>query len=165
MKTGFIGHGPHGLGNWRTNLLKSRTRLVTVFNRSPGKTGPLLELGCVGECWPIFQNACHGDGRSHYVCSQTTHRGFRCCVWKGVASLQSLANGRDPYFDESTISVDSSSNNLADAHTDAGLRLSSRLLPVFGRSGFLSSDGCLSLFIRPPLWRPTAAIENVQPLL
>jgi 3-hydroxyisobutyrate dehydrogenase-like beta-hydroxyacid dehydrogenase len=80
MKIGFIGLGRMGTA-MATNLLKAGHQ-VTVYNRSPQKLRPLVELGARAAS---TADACR-DGVVVTMLADDTDAGDRVRVWAGVFS-------------------------------------------------------------------------------
>jgi 3-hydroxyisobutyrate dehydrogenase-like beta-hydroxyacid dehydrogenase len=121
MKVGFIGLGQMGAG-MAANLVKAGHE-VTVYNRSPGKAGALLELGAT-EARTVAA-ACGGDAVFTMVADDNAlgHVAF------GDGIVGALPPG-GIHISASTISV-ALSERLTEAHAAAGQKFVSA--PVFGR--------------------------------
>ena len=113
MKTGFIGLGHMGSA-MATNLLKAGHE-VTVFNRSPGKSRSLLELGAYGAT--DVAGACHGEVVITMLADDIA---VADTVLGKDGVIASLAPGAI-HMSMSTISV-ALSKRLAQAHQQAGQR-------------------------------------------
>jgi 3-hydroxyisobutyrate dehydrogenase-like beta-hydroxyacid dehydrogenase len=149
MKTGFIGLGHMGSA-MAANLLKAGHE-VTVFNRSPEKLRPLLELGAhqAGS----VADACRGELVVTMLADDTavsdvalSNEGIVSVLRKGAIHLSM-----------STISV-ALSKRLTREHAQAGQQFVAA--PVFGRP---DAAAAAKLFI-VAAGNPTA-IETCQPLL
>jgi 3-hydroxyisobutyrate dehydrogenase-like beta-hydroxyacid dehydrogenase len=121
MKVGFIGLGQMGAG-MAANLVRAGHE-VTVYNRSPGKAGALLELGATEATTAAA--ACGGDAVFTMVADDNALGN----VAFGDGILGALPPG-GIHISASTISV-TLSERLTAAHAEAGQRFVSA--PVFGR--------------------------------
>jgi 3-hydroxyisobutyrate dehydrogenase-like beta-hydroxyacid dehydrogenase len=122
MKIGFIGLGQMGAA-MAANLIKAGHD-VTVFNRSPGKSRALLDLGAHGATH--LADACQGEA----VLTMLADDGAVTEVTLSEGGiLQSLPSGA-VHISMSTISVDLA-KRLARMHIENGKRFISA--PVFGR--------------------------------
>jgi len=122
MKIGFIGLGRMGSA-MAENLLKAGHD-VTVFNRSPDKSRPLLDLGAHQAS--SIAGACTGEAVITMLADDTA-------VSNAVLSDEGIAKKlpqRAIHISMSTISV-GLSKELAQAHARAGQRFVAA--PVFGR--------------------------------
>jgi 3-hydroxyisobutyrate dehydrogenase-like beta-hydroxyacid dehydrogenase len=149
MKTGFIGLGHMGAA-MAANLVKAGHD-VMVFNRSPGKTQALLELGAHEAA--RIADACNGEVVITMLADDTALAHVVLAEGGVIASLRKGAI----HVSMSTISV-ALSNELAQAHAEAGQRFVAA--PVFGRpdmaavaklyivaaGDFAAVDECKSLF-------------------
>jgi 3-hydroxyisobutyrate dehydrogenase-like beta-hydroxyacid dehydrogenase len=149
MKTGFIGLGHMGAA-MAANLVKAGHD-VMVFNRSPGKTRALLELGAHEAAH--IADACNGETVITMLADDTALAHVVLAEGGVIASLRKGAI----HVSMSTISV-ALSNELAQAHAEAGQRFVAA--PVFGRpdmaaaaklyivaaGDFAALDECKSLF-------------------
>jgi 3-hydroxyisobutyrate dehydrogenase-like beta-hydroxyacid dehydrogenase len=149
MKTGFIGLGHMGAA-MAANLVKAGHD-VMVFNRSPGKTQALLELGAHEAA--RIADACDGEAVITMLADDTALAHVVLAEGGVIASLRKGAI----HVSMSTISV-ALSNELAQAHAEAGQRFVAA--PVFGRpdmaavaklyivaaGDFAAVDECKSLF-------------------
>lgn len=148
MKLGFIGLGRMGAA-MAANLVRAG-QAVTVFNRTPGRSGPLLELGareaasladaCGGEV--VITMLAHDDAATSIAFGQD---GLIACLPKGAIHVSM-----------STISV-ALSQRLAQCHAQAGQRYVAA--PVFGRPDMAAAA---KLFI--VAGGDAAAIDACQPL-
>jgi 3-hydroxyisobutyrate dehydrogenase-like beta-hydroxyacid dehydrogenase len=148
MKTGFVGLGRMGSA-MAANLLKAGHE-VTVFNRSPGKIGPLLALGAREAAH--VSDACRGEVVITMLADDNAVSGV---VFGKGGIVESLAKGAT-HISMSTISV-ALSKQLADAHADAGLRFVAA--PVFGRPEAATAAKLFIVAAGDP-----AVIETCQPL-
>ncbi len=122
MRVGFIGLGRMGSG-MAANLIKAGHE-VTVYNRTPGKMQPLVELGA--RAAGSMAEACRGDAAITMLADDAA---LESISFGNGGLIESL--GRDAiHISMSTISVDLS-EKLAAAHGKAGQRFVSA--PVFGR--------------------------------
>ncbi len=122
MKLGFIGLGRMGSA-MAANLLKAGHD-VSVFNRSPGKSGPLIELGAHEAA--NLAAACGGE----VVITMLADDDAASDIALGDGGLiDNLPKGAI-HLSMSTISV-ALSKRLAQAHAQAGQRYVAA--PVFGR--------------------------------
>src|ERR1700722_3062766 len=122
MKIGFIGLGRMGTA-MAANLVRAGHD-VTVFNRSPGRGAPLVELGAREA--PDLRNACRGD----VVITMLANDEAASDIAFGPGGIiDSLSKG-SIHVSMSTISA-ALSKRLAQAHANAGQRYVAA--PVFGR--------------------------------
>jgi 3-hydroxyisobutyrate dehydrogenase-like beta-hydroxyacid dehydrogenase len=149
MKTGFIGLGRMGSA-MAANLVKAGHQ-VTVFNRSPDKLRPLLELGALGA--GTVAEACRGELVVTMLADDTavadvvfSHGGIIDALPKGAIHLSM-----------STISVELS-KKLTEAHAHAAQQFVAA--PVFGRP---DAAAAAKLYI-VAAGEPTA-VKTCQPLL
>lgn len=149
MKIGFIGLGRMGSA-MATNLLRAGHE-VTVFNRSPEKLRPLLELGAhqAGS----VADACRGELVLTMLADDTAVSDVAFSS-EGIVSV--LGKGAI-HLSMSTISVDLS-KRLTSEHARAGQQFVAA--PVFGRP---DAAAAAKLFI-VAAGNPTA-IKTCQPLL
>jgi 3-hydroxyisobutyrate dehydrogenase-like beta-hydroxyacid dehydrogenase len=148
MKVGFIGLGRMGAA-MAANLVKAGHD-VTVFNRTPGRSGPLVELGahdaanlaeaCGSEA--VITMLAHDDAASDIAFGQN---GLIAHLPKGAIHVSM-----------STISV-ALTKRLAQCHADAGQRYVAA--PVFGRPEMAAAA---KLFI--VAGGDAATIDACQPL-
>jgi 3-hydroxyisobutyrate dehydrogenase-like beta-hydroxyacid dehydrogenase len=149
MKIGFIGLGRMGAA-MAANLVRAGHD-VTVFNRSPGRSGPLLKLGA-REAANIAQ-ACGGDA----VITMLADDDAAAHIAFGAGGLiENLPKGAI-HVSMSTIGV-ALSKRLSQAHAQAGQRYVAA--PVFGRPDMAAAanlfivaagddaavDACMPLF-------------------
>jgi 3-hydroxyisobutyrate dehydrogenase-like beta-hydroxyacid dehydrogenase len=148
MKTGFIGLGRMGSA-MAANLLKAGHE-VTVFNRSPDKSPPLLELGAHPAA--RIAEACQGEAVITMLADDTAVSQVALASDGVIANLPKGAI----HISMSTISV-ALSKQLARAHAGAAQRFLAA--PVFGRPDVA---GAAKLFIVPA--GDPAAVAACQPL-
>ena len=122
MKIGFLGLGRMGSA-MATSLIKAGHE-VTVYNRSPSRTRPLVELGAVGAA--KVADACGGEVVFSMVADD---KALEALVFDAGGVLASLP-ARAIHVSSSTISVALATRLIA-AHAEAGQRFVSA--PVFGR--------------------------------
>jgi 3-hydroxyisobutyrate dehydrogenase-like beta-hydroxyacid dehydrogenase len=122
MKIGFLGLGQMGAG-MAANLVKAGHD-VTVYNRSRGKAGALLELGAREARTPA--EACAGEAAFTMVADD---KALEALSFGEDGIIAGLA-GNAIHISASTISV-TLSEKLTEAHAKAGQRFVSA--PVFGR--------------------------------
>jgi 3-hydroxyisobutyrate dehydrogenase-like beta-hydroxyacid dehydrogenase len=122
MKIGFIGLGHMGTG-MAINLLKAGHDL-TVYNRSPGKTQPLVSQGA--RAATEVADACQGDAVITMLADDSAVESVTFGNKGIIASLRPDAT----HLSMSTISV-ALSERLASAHAKANQRFIAA--PVFGR--------------------------------
>ena len=148
MKLGFIGLGRMGAA-MAANLVRAGHD-VTVFNRTPGRSGPLLELGARQAA--NLADACDGEAVITMLADDEAaaniafgHNGLIAHLAKGAIHISM-----------STVSV-ALSKRLAQSHADAGQRYVAA--PVFGRPEMAAAA---KLFI--VAGGDAAAIDACQPL-
>ena len=122
MKIGFIGLGNMGSGMAK-NLLKAGHE-VTVYNRTPARAQPLVELGA--RYAAQVADACRGDAVFTMLSDDAAVEGV---VFGNKGIVSSLSKGAI-HISSSTISV-ALVERLASAHLTSGQRFVSA--PVFGR--------------------------------
>ena len=122
MKTGFIGLGRMGSA-MAANLVKAGHD-VTVFNRSPGKSRALLDLGAHEAA--RVADACRGEVVITMLADDTA---LTSVALANDGIIENLSKG-SIHVSMSTISI-ALSKKLAQAHGDAGQRFVSAT--VFGR--------------------------------
>jgi 3-hydroxyisobutyrate dehydrogenase-like beta-hydroxyacid dehydrogenase len=122
LKIGFIGLGQMGFG-MAGSLLKAGHD-VSVYNRTPGKTEPLTELGAHAQT--TVAKACTGEAVFTMLANDEA---LEDVVFGSGGILASLGKG-GTHISSSTISV-ALSERLAAAHRDAGQHYLAA--PVFGR--------------------------------
>jgi 3-hydroxyisobutyrate dehydrogenase-like beta-hydroxyacid dehydrogenase len=149
MKIGFIGLGRMGAA-MAANLVGAGHD-VTVFNRSPGRSGSLIKLGA-HEAVNVA-GACAGEAVITMLANDDAASGIALGDEGLIAHLPKGAI----HLSMSTISV-ALSNRLAQAHAHAGQRYVAA--PVFGRPDMASAAKLFIVAAGDP-----AAIEVCQPLL
>jgi 3-hydroxyisobutyrate dehydrogenase-like beta-hydroxyacid dehydrogenase len=149
MKVGFIGLGHMGAG-MAGNLVKAGHD-VSVFNRSPGKAGTLLELGA-REVTSVAA-ACSGAA----VITMLADDDAAAKVALGAEGLVARLPRGAIHVSMSTISV-ALSRRLAQAHAEAGQRYIAA--PVFGRPD-MAAAGKLFVVVAGD----AATVAECQPLL
>jgi 3-hydroxyisobutyrate dehydrogenase-like beta-hydroxyacid dehydrogenase len=149
MKTGFIGLGRMGSA-MATNLLKAGHE-VTVFNRSPEKLRPLVELGA-REAGTVA-DACRGELVITMLADDTA---VADVAFASVGIVNSLPKGAI-HLSMSTISV-ALSKQLTQAHAQAAQQFVAA--PVFGRPDMAAAA---KLYI-VAAGNPTA-VNTCKPLL
>lgn len=149
MKVGFIGLGNMGRG-MAANLLKAGHE-VTVYNRTPDKAKPLVEIGArkAGS----VADACRGDVVITMLADDSAVEG----IVFGDAGMLNTLGRRAIHISASTISV-ALADKLAAAHLKRGQRFVSA--PVFGRPEAAASA---KLFIVAA--GPADAVEDCAQLL
>ncbi len=148
MKIGFIGLGRMGSA-MATNLVKAGHD-VTVFNRSPEKIRPLLELGAHQAT--SIAGACNGDAVITMLADDTAAAHIALTDDGIVGKLRQGAI----HISMSTISV-ALSKELAQAHARAGQRFVAA--PVFGRPEMAAAAKLFIVAAGDP-----AAVGACQPL-
>jgi len=148
MKVGFIGLGRMGAA-MAANLLKAGHE-VSVFNRSPGKSSSLVDLGA-HEAADVA-GACAGDA----VITMLADDEAASCIILGHGGLVDNLPKSAIHVSMSTISV-ALSQRLTQAHAQAGQRYVAA--PVFGRPEMAAAA---KLFIVAA--GDHAAIDACQPL-
>jgi len=149
MKTGFIGLGHMGSA-MAANLVKAGHD-VTVFNRSPGRSGSLIELGA-HEAASVAQ-ACDGEVVITMLADDDAASDIALADGGLIAHLPKGAI----HLSMSTISV-ALSRRLAQAHAQAGQRYVAA--PVFGRPDMAAAGKLFIVAAGDP-----AAIDVCMPLL
>jgi 3-hydroxyisobutyrate dehydrogenase-like beta-hydroxyacid dehydrogenase len=122
MKLGFVGLGRMGTA-MAANLVRAGHE-VTVFNRTPGKSGPLIALGAKEA--DTLAGACGGD----VVITMLADDEAASHIALGSGGLVEILSKGAIHLSMSTISV-ALSKRLARAHAEAGQRYVAA--PVFGR--------------------------------
>jgi 3-hydroxyisobutyrate dehydrogenase-like beta-hydroxyacid dehydrogenase len=122
MKIGFVGLGHMGTA-MAANLIKAGHD-VTVFNRTPGKTSSLIELGAREAA--SLAEACEGEA----VITMLANDDAAYDITLGEGGIISHLRKGAIHLSMSTISV-ALSKHLAQAHAQAGQRYVAA--PVFGR--------------------------------
>ena len=149
MKTGFIGLGHMGSA-MAANLVKAGHD-VTVFNRSPGRSGSLIELGA-HEAASVAQ-ACDGEVVITMLADDDAASDIALADGGLIAHLPKGAI----HLSMSTISV-ALSRRLAQAHAQAGQRYVAA--PVFGRPDMAAAGKLFIVAAGDP-----TAIDVCMPLL
>ena len=148
MKLGFIGLGRMGAA-MVANLVKAGHE-VTVFNRSPGKSSLLIQLGAKEAA--DLAGACGGDA---VITMLADDEAASDTVFGAGRLMDSLPQGA-VHLSMSTISV-ALSKRLAQAHAQAGQRYIAA--PVFGRPDMASAARLFIVAAGDP-----ATIDECQPL-
>jgi 3-hydroxyisobutyrate dehydrogenase-like beta-hydroxyacid dehydrogenase len=148
MKIGFIGLGHMGMA-MAANLVKAGHD-VTVFNRSPGKSAALIELGAHAAA--NLAEACHGEA----VITMLANDDAASDVTLGADGIVAHLRKGAIHISMSTISV-ALSKRLAEAHTQVGQRYVAA--PVFGRPDMAAAAKLFIVAAGDP-----AAIEACKPL-
>jgi 3-hydroxyisobutyrate dehydrogenase-like beta-hydroxyacid dehydrogenase len=148
MKVGFIGLGRMGAA-MAANLVRAGHD-VTVYNRSPGKAGPLVELGALEAT--ELAGACRGSA----VISMLANDEAASEVALGPGGIVHHLPKGAIHLSMSTISM-ALSERLAQAHASAGQRYVAA--PVFGRPDMAAAAKLFIVAAGDP-----AAIDACQPL-
>jgi 3-hydroxyisobutyrate dehydrogenase-like beta-hydroxyacid dehydrogenase len=148
MKLGFIGLGHMGTA-MAANLIKAGHD-VSVFNRSPEKTRPLIELGA-HEAADLAE-ACGGDA---VITMLADDEAASAVAFAEGGILDSLTKGAI-HLSMSTISV-ALAKRLSQAHAHAGQRYVAA--PVFGRPDMAAAAKLFIVAAGDP-----AALEACKPL-
>jgi 3-hydroxyisobutyrate dehydrogenase-like beta-hydroxyacid dehydrogenase len=148
MKLGFIGLGHMGAA-MAANLLKGGHDL-SVFNRSPGRSGPLIALGA-HEARTIA-DACRGEAVITMLADDDAASAIAFADEGLIATLPKGAI----HVSMSSISV-ALSKRLAQAHAQAGQRYIAA--PVFGRPEVAASGKLFIIAAGDP-----ATIDACRPL-
>jgi 3-hydroxyisobutyrate dehydrogenase-like beta-hydroxyacid dehydrogenase len=148
MKLGFIGLGHMGT-SMAANLVKAGQD-VTVFNRSPGKSGSLIELGAREAANLV--GACNGEAVITMLADDDAVSGI---AFGDGGLITHLPKGAI-HVSMSTISV-ALSKRLAQAHAQAGQRYVAA--PVFGRPDMAAAGKLFIVAAGDP-----EAIDACQPL-
>jgi 3-hydroxyisobutyrate dehydrogenase-like beta-hydroxyacid dehydrogenase len=148
MKLGFIGLGHMGT-SMAGNLVKAGHD-VSIFNRSPGKSGSLIKLGAHEAA--NLAGACNGEVVITMLADDDAVSGI---ALGGGGLIAHLPKGAI-HLSMSTISV-ALSKRLAQAHAQAGRRYVAA--PVFGRPDMAAAGKLFIVAAGDP-----AAIEACQPL-
>ena len=148
MKIGFIGLGHMGTV-MAANLVKAGHE-VTVYNRSPGKSRALIELGA-REASSLAE-ACDGDA----VITMLANDNAACDITMGAEGIIDHLRKGAIHLSMSTISV-ALSKRLSQAHAQAGQRYVAA--PVFGRPDMAAAAKLFIVAAGDP-----AAIEACKPL-
>jgi 3-hydroxyisobutyrate dehydrogenase-like beta-hydroxyacid dehydrogenase len=148
MKLGFIGLGHMGAA-MATNLVRAGHE-VSVFNRSPGKSRALVELGARDAANPA--DACAGDA----VITMLANDDAASDIALGKDGLVAHLRKGAIHVSMSTISV-ALSKRLAQSHASAGQRYVAA--PVFGRPDMAATAKLFIVAGGDP-----ATIDECQPL-
>jgi 3-hydroxyisobutyrate dehydrogenase-like beta-hydroxyacid dehydrogenase len=148
MKIGFIGLGRMG-ASMAANLAKAGHDL-TVFNRSPGRSGPLVKLGA-HEATSVA-GTCAGEAVITMLADDDAASGIALGDEGLIAHLPQGAI----HLSMSTISV-ALSTRLARAHAQAGQRYAAA--PVFGRPDMAAAAKLFIVAAGDP-----ATLDACQPL-
>jgi 3-hydroxyisobutyrate dehydrogenase-like beta-hydroxyacid dehydrogenase len=148
MKLGFIGLGHMGAG-MAANLVKGGHDL-SVFNRSSGRSGPLIALGA-HEAGTIA-DACRGEA---VITMLADDDAASAIAFADEGLISSLPKGAI-HISMSSISV-AFSKRLAQAHLQAGQRYIAA--PVFGRPDMAASGKLFIIVAGDP-----ASIDECRPL-
>jgi 3-hydroxyisobutyrate dehydrogenase-like beta-hydroxyacid dehydrogenase len=148
MKLGFIGLGRMGAA-MASNLVKAGHD-VSVFNRSPGRGAPLVELGA-REATNLAE-VCGGDA----VITMLADDDAASDIVLGPGGLIAHLGKGAIHLSMSTISI-ALSKRLAQAHAKAGQRYAAA--PVFGRPDMAAAAKLFIVTAGDP-----ATIEECQPL-
>jgi 3-hydroxyisobutyrate dehydrogenase-like beta-hydroxyacid dehydrogenase len=148
MKIGFIGLGRMGAA-MAANLVKAGHE-VRVFNRSPGRAAPLVEIGAY-EAANIAE-VCGGEAVITMLADDEAASGMTLATGGLIAHLPKGAI----HVSMSTIGVELS-KRLAQAHAQAGQRYVAA--PVFGRPDMAAAAKLFIVAAGDP-----AAIDECQPL-
>ncbi|MDB5483433.1 MAG: 6-phosphogluconate dehydrogenase NAD-binding protein [Caulobacteraceae bacterium] len=149
MRLGFIGLGHMGSG-MASNLVKAGHE-VTVYNRTPDKTAPLVALGATAA--RQLADACRGDAVITMLADDAAVEGV---VFGDGGILTRLASGAI-HISCSTISVELS-RRLAQAHAHASQRYIAA--PVFGRPDVAAAAKLFVVAGGAP-----DAVESARPVL
>ena len=148
MKLGFIGLGHMGAA-MAANLVKAGHD-VTVFNRTPGRSGALIELGAREAA--NVAGVCDGEA----VITMLADDDAASTIALGEGGLLAHLRKGAIHLSMSTISV-ALSKRLAQAHAQAGQRYAAA--PVFGRPDMAAAAKLFIVAAGDP-----ATIEECQPL-
>jgi 3-hydroxyisobutyrate dehydrogenase-like beta-hydroxyacid dehydrogenase len=148
MKIGFIGLGHMGTA-MAANLVKAGHE-VTVFNRSPGKSRALIELGA-REATSLAE-ACHGEA----VITMLANDDAASDITLGGEGIIAHLRKGAIHLSMSTISV-ALSKRLTQAHAQAGQRYVAA--PVLGRPDMAAAAKLFIVAAGEP-----AAVEACKPL-
>lgn len=149
MRLGFIGLGHMGSG-MASNLIKVGQE-VTVYNRTPDKTAPLVALGATAA--RQLADACRGEAVITMLADDAAVEGV---VFGDGGILARLASGAI-HISCSTISVELS-RRLAQAHAHASQRYVAA--PVFGRPDMAAAAKLFVVAGGAP-----DAVESARPVL
>jgi len=148
MKIGFIGLGHMGTA-MAANLVKAGHD-VTVFNRSPGKSGSLIELGAQEAA--ELAEACDGEA----VITMLANDDALSDITFGEGGIVAHLRKGAIHLSMSTISV-ALSERLTQAHAHAGQRYVAA--PVFGRPDMAAAAKLFVVAAGDP-----AAVDACKPL-
>jgi 3-hydroxyisobutyrate dehydrogenase-like beta-hydroxyacid dehydrogenase len=148
MKIGFIGLGHMGTA-MAANLVKAGHE-VTVFNRSPGKSRALIDLGA-REATSLAE-ACHGEA----VITMLANDDAASDITLGGEGIIAHLRKGAIHLSMSTISV-ALSKRLTQAHAQAGQRYVAA--PVFGRPDMAAAAKLFIVAAGDP-----AAVDSCKPL-
>jgi 3-hydroxyisobutyrate dehydrogenase-like beta-hydroxyacid dehydrogenase len=148
MKLGFVGLGQMGAA-MAANLLRA-SHDVTVFNRTPGKSGAILQLG--GHEASSIAGVCGGEA----VITMLADDDAASAVALAEGGLATQMRKGAIHISMSTISV-ALSKRLAEAHAQAGQRFVAA--PVFGRPDMAAAAKLFIVCAGDP-----ATIDACQPL-
>jgi 3-hydroxyisobutyrate dehydrogenase-like beta-hydroxyacid dehydrogenase len=148
MKIGFIGLGHMGTA-MAANLIKAGHN-VSVFNRSPGKSGALIELGAREAA--NLAEACDGE----VVITMLANDDAASDITLGDGGIIAHLRKGAIHLSMSTISV-ALSKRLAQAHAQVGQRYVAA--PVFGRPDMAASAKLFIVAAGDP-----AAVDSCRPL-
>ncbi|MGD0493225.1 MAG: NAD(P)-dependent oxidoreductase [Steroidobacteraceae bacterium] len=148
MKIGFIGLGRMGAA-MVANLVRAGHE-VAVYNRTPGKAGPLVERGALEA--KDLADACRGSAVISMLADDEAASG----ITLGRGGIVDHLSKGAIHLSMSTISV-ALSKRLAQAHAKAGQRYVAA--PVFGRPDMAAAAKLFIVAAGDP-----AAIEACQPL-
>jgi len=149
MRAGFIGLGRMGAG-MAANLVKAGHE-ITVYNRSPAKMAPLIELGATAA--KNVADACGGEA---VITMLADDQAVESVIFGEGGIVAALTPGA-VHVSCSTISV-ALSRRLAQAHADAGQHFVAA--PVFGRP---DAAAAAKLFVMAG--GAPDAVERSRPLL
>ena len=149
MQIGFIGLGHMGRG-MAANLAKAGHQ-VTVYNRTPGKSGDLEALGA--KAARTISDACQGEA----VFTMLSNDEAVESVVFGEGGILASLPAKAIHISSSTISV-ALSDRLAKAHADAGQRYVAAT--VLGRPEAAAAGELFVIVAGAP-----AAVREVTPLL
>ena len=149
MRVGFIGLGRMGAG-MAANLVKAGHE-VAVYNRSPDKATPLIELGAAAA--GTVAEACRGDAVITMLADDHAVEG----VAFGEGGIVAAVPPGAVHISCSTISVELS-RHLTQSHAGAGQRFVAA--PVFGRPDAAAAAKLFVVAAGSP-----EAVEQSRPLL
>jgi len=149
MKIGFIGLGH--MGSVMAENLVMAGHDVTVFNRTPGKTGALVQLGA--HAATDIAGACHGEA---VITMLANDAAVVEIAMAGDGLIANLPRGAI-HISMSTVGV-ALSRRLAQAHAQAGQRYVAA--PVFGRPDMAAAGKLFIVAAGDP-----SAVDVCRPLL